>query len=338
MDIVAEASMRPSVRSAAVRSAAVRLTTLAAALAAALTVSAPPASAAVTPPSAVTSLQTGTVSATSVELSWWPAGAGTNPVAGYDVYAHRAGTGAPDRIVLSTTTAGAYVTVGGLTPATAYRMYVRARDTAGVRGGASPVVTVTTLAADRIPGPPVATAVTSTTAMLTWAPPAVGADRIAEYYVTTPARTPTQPVRLWARTSGSVTTATLTGLSPGTAYTVVVLARFTDGSLPGPSPSGTFTTLRSVPPSAPADLVVSDLTSTSATLSWSPAAPGDFPIARYLLNQNGVPTFNASSNADTRTWALTFAPGSTNTVYVVAVDTAGVSSAPSAAVTFTAPA
>jgi len=253
------------------------------------------------------------------------------------VYARQAGTAAPDRIVLSTTTAWAYVTVGGLTPATQYRMYVRARDTAGFRGGASPTVTVTTLSADRIPGPPIATALTSTTATLTWAPPAVGADRIAGYDVITPARTPTQPVRLWAHTSGPAATATLTGLSPGATYTVVVIAHFTDGSPAGPSPSGTFTTLRSVPPSPPTNLAISDLTSTSATLSWSSSVPGDFPVARYMLNQNGVPTTN-SSGASTLTWPLTFTPGSTNTVYVVAVDTAGVSSVPSQALTFTAPA
>jgi hypothetical protein len=216
-------------------------------------------------------------------------------------------------------------------------MYVRARDTAGFRGAASPTVTVTTLPLDRIPGPPAAAALTSTTATLAWASPTVGDDRIAGYDVITPARTPTQPVRLWARTSGPAATATLTGLSPGTMYTVVVIARFTDGSPTGPSPSGTFTTPRSVPPSPPANLAISDLAPTSATLSWSAAVPGDFPIARYLLNQNGVPMSN-SSGANTLTWQLTFSPGSTNRVYVVAVDTAGVSSAPSQALTFTAPA
>jgi endoglucanase len=332
MCITAEATMRPSVPRAYAW-----LAMLAAACAATLVVSARPASAAVTPPSTVSSLQAGMVTAETVELSWWSANAGTNPIAGYDVYAHQAGTAAPDRIVLSTTMSWQYVTVGGLAPATQYRMYVRARDTAGVRGGASPAVIVTTLSPDRIPGAPVATALTSTTATLAWAPPAIGADRISGYDLITPARTPTQPIRLWARTSGPTATATLTGLSPGATYTVVVVARFTDGSAPGPSASGTFTTLRSVPPSPPTNLAISGLTSTSATLSWSPAVPGDFPIARYLLNQNGVPMSNVSG-ANTLTWQLTFSPGSTNTVYVVAVDSAGVSSAPSQALTFTAPA
>jgi len=323
--------MRPSVPGVHAR-----FTILAVVCAATLAVSAQPASATVAPPSAVPSLRAGTVAATSVELSWWPANAGSNPIAGYDVYAHQAGTGAPDTIVLSTTTSWAYVTVSELTPETQYRMYVRARDTAGVRGGASPAVTMTTLAADRIPGPPVATALTSTTATLVWAPPGVGADRISGYDVFTPARTPTQPIQLWAHT-GPTATATLTGLSPGATYTVVVVAHFTDGSPPGPSPSGTFTTPRSVPPAPPANLAISGLTSTSATLSWSPAVPGDFPIARYILDQNGVPMSN-SSGADALTWQLTFSPGSTNTVYLRAVDTAGVLSAPSQALTFTAPA
>ena len=57
-----------------------RLAMLAAACVAALVVPARPASAAVTPPSAVRSLQVGTVAATTVDLSWWPANAGTNPV------------------------------------------------------------------------------------------------------------------------------------------------------------------------------------------------------------------------------------------------------------------
>jgi subtilisin family serine protease len=92
-----------------------------------------------TPPSAPGQPTAANVTSTSVQLTW-PASTDNVSVAGYDV--HRE-AGATDPVVASSTTNS--VTVGGLSPATTYTFYVRARDTSDNLSTASPTVTVTTV-------------------------------------------------------------------------------------------------------------------------------------------------------------------------------------------------
>ena len=92
-----------------------------------------------TPPGAPGQPTASNVTPAAVTLTWTAAAPGTNPIAGYDVYR----VGVPDAVVASTTTA-LTTTVTGLSPATAYTFYVRARDTAGVSGAVSASRTVTT--------------------------------------------------------------------------------------------------------------------------------------------------------------------------------------------------
>lgn len=279
------------------------------------------------------------ISATTVDLAWFNATAGTDPIAAYEVYARPTGTTYPGRLVATTTSSWVFVQVGGLRPATAYELSVRARDTAGVRGPASVPANVTTLPAQLVPGPPGAATVTSTTATVSWRPPAVGADRIAGYDLLVPPATPTQPMQIRASTGPSTTAVALTGLRPGTTYTFHVVVRFTDGTpRSAPSSRGTVATALSVPPSAPSDLAITELTATTATLSWSGSTPGDFPILRYHVYVNGGALGVGEPNPDQRTVTLTVTPGQAYEVYVRAVDQAGVYSAPSATVAFTAPA
>ncbi|MCW6007817.1 fibronectin type III domain-containing protein [Micromonospora sp. CPCC 205371] len=204
----------------------------------------------VSPPGAPRIAGTQLLSATTVDLAWFNATAGTNPVAAYEVYARQPGTTHPGRLVTTTSTSWVFVQVGGLRPAATYELTVRARDTAGVPGPASTPVTVTTLAYQIVPGPPVAAAVTSTTATVSWRPPAVSTDRIAGYDLLLPAATPTQPMQIRASTGPSTTTVDLTGLRPGTTYTFHVIARYVEGTpRSAPSSRGTVTTANSVPPS-----------------------------------------------------------------------------------------
>jgi chitodextrinase len=211
----------------------------------------PPAPAAsVVPPSAPRTLGTGIIRETSVELVWSPALPGSNRIAGYDVFAALANPpGMPARLVATTTLAGGFFTVGGLVPGTAFRFFVRARDTAGVSGPPSPSVTVTTAVAGTSPGPPVAVAATATatTVTLAWTPPTTHAAQVTGYDVITPAPTPTAPIRLWARVSGQATSVTVTGLSPATTYRAVVVAHFSDGTPAATSALGSFTTTASAP-------------------------------------------------------------------------------------------
>ncbi|GAA4468463.1 fibronectin type III domain-containing protein [Phytohabitans houttuyneae] len=219
----------------------------------ALVASAPAPAAAsepVSPPAAPHIAGTQLLSATTVDLAWFNATAGTNPIAAYEVYTRQPGTTYPGRLVTTTTSSWVFVQVGGLRPATAYQLYVRARDTTGVRGPASAPVNVTTLPYELVPGPPGAATVTSTTATVSWRPPAVSADRIAGYDLLVPAATPTQPMQIRASTGPSTTAVELTGLRPGTTYTFHAIVRFTDGTpRSAPSSRGTVTTALSVPPS-----------------------------------------------------------------------------------------
>lgn len=292
----------------------------------------------VSPPGAPRIAGTQLLSATTVDLAWFNAAAGTHPIAAYEVYARQPGTTYPGRLVATTTSSWVFVQVGGLRPATTYELTVRARDTAGVRGPASAAVNVATLPGQLVPGPPAAATVTSTTATVSWRPPEVSADRIAGYDLLVPAATPTQPMQIRASTGPSVTTVGLSGLRPGTTYTFHVIVRYVDGTpRSAPSSRGSVTTAPSVPPSAPSDLTLTELTAASATLSWSASMPGDFPITRYHVYVNGGALGVGEPNPDQRAVTVTVSPGRAYEIYVRAADQAGVYSAPSNTVTFTAP-
>ncbi|MEN3608547.1 fibronectin type III domain-containing protein [Plantactinospora sp. ZYX-F-223] len=296
------------------------------------------ASVPVTPPGAPQAAGTQFLSATTVDLAWMPAAAGTNPIAVYELYARRLGWIYPDQLVATTTSAWVFVSIGGLRPATTYELYVRARDTSGLRGPASAPVTITTLPSEIVPGPPVATDVTATTATVSWRPTAVAIERIAGYDLIVPPATPTQPIQIRASTGPSTTSVQLTGLRPGASYTFIVVVRYTDGTpRSAPSARGTVTTVPSVPPSPPSDLTVTTLTPTSATLSWTASTPGDFPISRYFTYVNGSALGVPNPAADVRTVTFAVSPGNTYEVYVRAVDQAGSYSTPSETVTFTTP-
>lgn len=86
------------------------------------------------PPTAPTGLTAGTITATSVALSW-TASTDAVGVVSYDVFANG---------LLRTTSATTSATVSGLTTATSYSFYVRARDAALNSSAASNVVTVST--------------------------------------------------------------------------------------------------------------------------------------------------------------------------------------------------
>ncbi|WJK34611.1 fibronectin type III domain-containing protein [Solwaraspora sp. WMMA2065] len=311
------------------------------ALAVALVISGPvpaQASAPVTPPGAPQAAGTQFLSATTVDLAWMPAAAGTNPIAAYEVYARRLGWIYPDELVATTTSSWVFVPIGGLRPATNYDLFVRARDTSGLRGPASAPVNITTLPSEIVPGPPVATDVTATTATVSWQPPAVAVERIAGYDLIVPPATPTQPIQIRARTDPSTTSVQLVGLRPGTSYVFLVVVRYTGGTpRSAPSARGAFTTVPSVPPSPPSDLTVTALSPTSATVSWTASTPGDFPISRYYPYVNGVGLGIPNPGPDVRTVTFAVSPGGTYEVYVRAVDQAGITSAPSETVTFTAP-
>jgi chitinase len=182
-----------------------------------------------TPPSAPTNLRSPSKTTTTVSLAWNAAAAGTFPVASYDVYR---GT------TLATNVTGTTATVSGLSPNTAYSFTVRAKDS---RGNASPPSTALSVTTNNpandtqppsVPGSLRSTGKTSATVSLAWNA-STDNTGIASYDVYRGST---------LATTVTGTTATVTGLTPSTAYSFTVRARDLYDNLSGASNAVSVTT------------------------------------------------------------------------------------------------
>ncbi|GAA1528331.1 hypothetical protein GCM10009827_051930 [Dactylosporangium maewongense] len=174
------------------------------------------------------------------------------------------------------------------------------------------------------PGTPVASAVTSTSASLTWTAPASGS-------------TPTG-YRVY-RDSTLLSTVTglsyqLTGLTPGTTTRYTVVAVDAAGRTGPASAAVTVTTPGAVEsPGQPGTPVVSAVTSTSASLTWTAPASGSTPTGYRVYRDSTL-----LSTVTGLSYQLTgLTPGTTTRYTVVAVDAAGRTGPASAAATVTTP-
>ncbi|NUR30561.1 MAG: hypothetical protein HOV83_32705 [Catenulispora sp.] len=182
------------------------------------------------------------------------------------------------------------------------------------------------------PGAPAASAVTATGATLTWTASTAGTNAIAGYDVYSVVGSAATKVA-----SATTTSATLTGLSPATAYSFYVVARDSAGNLSANSPTTTMTTSGATPPGAPGGLTVTGVTASTVGLSWTAATPGTLPIANYVVYQTGTPATPVATVSGTATSAAvsSLSPSTAYGFYVVAKDTGGQQSAASATVTAT---
>jgi fibronectin type 3 domain-containing protein len=129
------------------------------------------------------------------------------------------------------------------------------------------------------------------------------------------------------------TSATITGLAAGSTHTYTVTAVDGSGVESAHSAAATATTpSSSTTPATPANVAVSGTTSSSISLSWTETNNAD-PAASYNVLEGS--TVVATSTGTSATVGG-LAAGSTHTYTVEAVDAAGNTSAPSAAVTGTA--
>ncbi|MCM3269523.1 M4 family metallopeptidase [Paenibacillus elgii] len=181
------------------------------------------------PPTAPTGLTSTSKTQSSVTLSW-NASTDNVGVTGYDVY-----NGSALAVFVTGTTA----TVSGLAAGTAYTFTVKAKDAAGnVSAASSPVTVTTSTSSDPDTQPPTAptgltsTGKTSTSVTLSWN---ASTDNIG--------------VTGYDVFNGSVlaasvagTTATVSGLTAGTAYTFTVKAKDAAGNVSAASNSVTVTT------------------------------------------------------------------------------------------------
>ncbi|MFC6085228.1 cellulase family glycosylhydrolase [Sphaerisporangium aureirubrum] len=185
------------------------------------------------------------------------------------------------------------------------------------------------------PGTPAASSVTSSGATLTWtASTDTGGSGLAGYNVYREQGT-TDP-QLGQSTTNSIT---LTGLTASTQYQVYVRARDGAGNLSGNSSLVTFTTTGgggtdTTPPSTPGTPAASNVTTTSANLTWTASTDtGGSGLAGYNVYQDGGTLLGQSTTNSISLTGLT--AGLQYRVYVRARDGAGNLSANSGTVVFT---
>ena len=201
----------------------------------------------------------------------WTASADNVGVAGYNVYLGES------KVNTSPVTVTEY-DLTGLTANTEYTVTVSAVDAAGNESARSEAATFTTLEAEEekdneapsVPAGVTASDVTQTGAKITWTASAdnVGVAGYNVYVDETKVNTDKLVEGLELE---------LTGLTPETEYTVTVSAVDAAGNESGRSAAFTFTTLKNEEPapekpSAPTNVKVSEITHTTAIVTWEPAA------------------------------------------------------------------
>ena len=201
----------------------------------------------------------------------WTAATDNVGVAGYNVYLGES------RVNTSPVTVTEYE-LSGLTANTEYTVTVSAVDAAGNESARSDAATFTTLEAEEekdneapsVPAGVTASDVTQTGAKIIWTASAdnVGVAGYNVYVDETKVNTDKLVEGLELE---------LTGLTPETEYTVTVSAVDAAGNESGRSAAFTFTTLKNEEPapekpSAPTNVKVSEITHTTAIVTWEPAA------------------------------------------------------------------
>jgi hypothetical protein len=250
-------------------------------------------------------------------VSWTPPqGNGGSPIERYTVTAHPGGATA-------TTQGAATATVTGLSNGTAYTFNVTATNAVGTGPTSVPSAAVTPLA---VPGAPtnVVAAPAPGSATVSWtAPTNDGGSPITGYTVTS------SPGGVVVSTSGS-TSAMVTGLDNGTAYTFTVVATNAVGIGAASIPSAA-----QMPATVP--VAVTAVTAVagdgSAVVGWTPPATnGGSPVTTYAVTVSPGGSVVTSTASTATVTGLT--NGSTYTFTVVASNAigAGPVSAPSAAI------
>lgn len=224
-----------------------------------------------------------------------------------------------DGVVVTTTTATS-ITINALLPAQDYALAVQAEDNAGNRSAASLPFIVRTrndLAPPTVPAGLVASAIGQTSFILTWQP-AVDDIAVDFYEITGPVRV-------------DGTTTTCTDLLPGTAITRSVRAVDTAGNRSGWASIQVTTLPDTIAPSVPTGLAAANITSTTATVSWT-ASTDDAGVDRYEVR---IGTTTMGSTTQTSFQLTGLAPATAKSCTVRAIDRTGNASAWSTALGFT---
>lgn len=277
-------------------------------------------------PNAPTQLTATAVSTTRIDLTW------ASPSDNVGVTGYRlercSSSGCTNYAQIATPTSASYSDTGRA-PSTTYVYRVAARDAAGNWSGFSASASATTLAEapdttlPTRPGNPGFSNITMTSATASWTAATDNVGVTGYQY------------RLNAgswQTLGNLLSVGLTGLSPGTAYTLQVRALDGAGNV-GESSSGNFATPDAAAPSAPANLAASGMTSFTVQLSWS-ASTDNVGVVGYRVYRNSVHLATVASPGYTDN---TVAGRVAYSYYVIAYDAAGNNSQSSNVLSVTTP-
>ncbi len=272
-----------------------------------------------TAPTAPTNLVASNATSSSLTLTW-TASTDNVGVVRYDVYKGGALAGS----VTATSS-----TLSGLNASSSYALTVKAVDAAGNVSAASATLNASTTAAADTTAPTaptnlVASNATSSSLTLSWTASTdnVGVVRYDVYK--------------GGALAGSVTatSSTLSGLNASSSYALTVKAVDAAGNVSAASATlnaSTTAAADTTAPSAPTNLVASNATSSSLTLSWT-ASMDNVGVVRYDVYSGGVLAGNTTGTS----MAISGLSASTSyTLTVKAADAAGNVSAASAGVTGT---
>lgn len=264
------------------------------------------------PPILIDTPKVGQLSSTYATFSW-TAATDNVAVAGYE---YRLNSGSWLSVGVNA------LSLSGLTPSTPYNLYIRAVDTAGNKSAESSPAIFTTLSdiSPTAPGQPIFSNITYTGATATWM---AAADDVA---VTSYEYTFNQTIGNWTNVGNSLS-ANLSGLAAGQNYTLYIRAVDSAGNKGSASSASLSTRIDTVAPTAPTNLDITQVSSTSVHLVWS-GASDDLAITGYMVRYlDGATPSQWSQLSGTAFDVTGLSSGKTYTFEVKAYDAAGNQSA-----------
>jgi hypothetical protein len=247
------------------------------------------------PPGAVTGLAAGTITTTSVGLSWNGSGTATSYTVNYQT------SGATIWTAFGSPITSASVVVTGLTSGTSYNFEVISNNSSGP---SAPAI-LNNITTGAPPSPPTsfqAGSLTSTTVPLVWtASSGTGITYTVSYQISGGSS--------WTQFGGAVSTTstTVTGLTSGTTYSFQIIATNAYGSS---SPQYLNNILTPTLPGQPGSLQSGTITSSSVVLNWLSATQATGYSISYQISGSGA-TWMSFQTTTGNTCTVTGLTGST---------------------------
>lgn len=249
-----------------------------------------------------TALTSSSISYQTVTIGWTAPTNGTSP-AGYEYEVRTTGTAGSGATGLvssgSTTAPTATVSLTGLNGGTSYTYYVRSDCGGGDYSSWSSSGTFTTLSCG-LPTALTSSSITYTSATIGWTGPATGSPAGYEYEIRTSGAAGSGATGLV--TSGTTTaptyTASLTGLSAGTTYSIYVRSNCYSGFNSTWTSATTFSTTKIEPTNQITALSAGTVTASAIPLAWTAAATGSQAPDGYLVKASSVDLNSISDPVD----------------------------------------